>query len=78
MGDLGKEIDRQKLQTMFGNTSWHCLLAGYGVFPALAAKQPDAATLARTDQFLAQGIGELFTGCALNFRPQREQLFARS
>lgn len=78
MGDLGKEIERQQLQTMFGNTSWHCLLAGYGVFPALAAKQPDAATLARTDQYLAQGIGELFAGCALNYRPQRELLFAGS
>ncbi len=74
MGDLGKEIARQNLSSMFGNTSWHCLLAGYGVFPALAAKQPDATTLARTDQFIAQGIGALFSGCALNFKPQREQL----
>jgi 2-polyprenyl-6-methoxyphenol hydroxylase-like FAD-dependent oxidoreductase len=78
MGDLGKEIERQQLQSMFGNTSWHCLLAGYGVFPALAEKQPDAATLARTDQYIAQGIGALFSGCALNFRPQRELLLARS
>lgn len=72
MGDLGKVIERQQLQTMFGNTSWHCLLAGYGVFPALAANQPDAATLARTDQWIAQGIDALFSGCALNFRPQRD------
>ena len=39
-GDLGAEIDRQKLQSHFGSTSWHCLLSGYGTYPPLAEKQP--------------------------------------
>lgn len=71
LGDLGKLLASQQRESMFGNTSWHCLLAGYGVFPHLASSQPSAAQLAARDQWHAQGLDALFQGCCLNFQPQR-------
>lgn len=70
LGELERILAQQQRQTMFGTTSWHCLFAGYGVFPPLAASQPDAEQLAWRDQFHAQGLGPLFAGCALNFQAQ--------
>lgn len=77
LGDLGQTLAKQQRETMFGNTSWHCLLAGYGVFPHLAAAQPTAAQLAERDQFIAQGLQPLFSGCALNFKTQRERFASK-
>ncbi len=65
--DLSKEISRQGIDSHFGATSWHCLLAGYGVFPAVTQK-----TIAPTDYFEERKIQQLFAGCILNFRPQRD------
>ncbi|MDO6721388.1 tryptophan 7-halogenase [Psychrosphaera sp. 1_MG-2023] len=62
-GDLGQEIARQKLNSHFGNMSWHCLLAGYGTFPALATKQPNTG-----DQFDEHQIEDFFQRCLLNFK----------
>ncbi len=68
-GDLGAEITRQDLDSHFGTSSWHCLLAGYGVFPELAPEQPG-----RGDLFDAHEIGPLFEGCCLNFATQAKAL----
>lgn len=76
LGDLGHEVARQQRETMFGTTSWHCLLAGYGVFPALQKQQPTPEQLRQLDQLQAQGVAALFQGCRLNFQPQRA-LFRR-
>ncbi len=72
-GDLAQEISRQQLDSHFGATSWHCLLAGYQQFPPLRALQPAGLR----DAFADLQIGELFSGCSLNFQPQR-LLFAQA
>lgn len=61
--DLSKEITRQGIESHFGATSWHCMLAGYGAFPKLANQ-----ALAPTDYFEQSGIQQLFEGCILNFK----------
>ena len=68
-GDLGQELQRQQIQQHFSNLSWHCLLSGYGVFPALAANQPG-----RGDLFIEQSVQEYLARCALNFPRQSEAL----
>ena len=63
-GDLGQEIQRQQLDSHFGNTSWHCLLAGYGAFPPLEK----GATA--TDLYKQNELAAFFEGCLLNFKAQ--------
>ncbi|MEM1263364.1 MAG: tryptophan halogenase family protein [Pseudomonadota bacterium] len=60
--DLSAEIERQQLVSHFDTRSWHCLLAGYGVFPALADDQPG-----RGDLYVERDIERYQRGCALNF-----------
>ena len=64
-GDLQQEIQRQKLDSHFGATSWHCLLAGYGAFPRLAAQQPNQG-----DLYKDNNLAQFFSGCLLNFSAQ--------
>lgn len=64
-GELPKEIHRQGLQEHFGVTSWHCLLAGYGAFPQLAANQPGIG-----DKYIEFELEKMFSGSALNFSEQ--------
>lgn len=61
-GDLAAEIEQQRAPSHFGSASWHCLLAGYGAFPPLAAEQRDDVDFYR-DGDVAGFLG----GCALNF-----------
>ena len=68
-GDLTAEIARQKLDSHFGATSWHCLLAGYGTFPPLAANQPGQG-----DLYLANKLEGFLRGCALNFSTHKTAL----
>ncbi|QHJ10393.1 Flavin-dependent tryptophan halogenase RebH [Paraglaciecola mesophila] len=68
-GDLEAEINRQDLSTHFNAVSWNCLLAGYGAFPPLAAKQPGTG-----DLYKEQNIQSFLQGCALNFSTHVEQL----
>ena len=70
-GDLAKELSRQEQGRQqsgshFGATSWHCLLAGYGIFPPL--RQPQPANL--SDAFTELELAAFFNGCSLNFQPQ--------
>jgi len=60
--DLCKEIERQNLTSHFDSMSWHCLLAGYGVFPPLADNQPS-----KGDLYQEKSIHQFLQGCALNF-----------
>lgn len=59
---LEQEIERQQLASHFGATSWHCLLSGYGAYPALAPNQPG-----KGDLYKDQDIARFMQGCALNF-----------
>lgn len=67
--DLGAEIERQNLSTHFDSISWHCLLAGYGKFPPLAAKQPGSG-----DLYKEQAIAKFLQGCSLNFHSHNDNL----
>ena len=60
--DLAQEIARQELASHFNSMSWHCLLAGYGAFPALASNQPG-----KGDLYKEQQLAQFFRGCLLNF-----------
>ncbi len=69
--DLLPEIARLQIERYYAPASWHCLLAGYGCFPAseqLMAPNDKARRydVARIDDFLDR--------CALNFRPHDEVL----
>jgi 2-polyprenyl-6-methoxyphenol hydroxylase-like FAD-dependent oxidoreductase len=68
-GDLGEELARQGQQSHFGNLSWHCLLAGYGAFPAISQPPRDDV-----DFHTQRGIAAFLHGCALNFAPQDDSL----
>jgi 2-polyprenyl-6-methoxyphenol hydroxylase-like FAD-dependent oxidoreductase len=67
--DLATEIERQKLSDHFDSVSWHCLLAGYGAFPPLAANQPGTG-----DLYKDKNINIFLNGCSLNFNSHREYL----
>ena len=60
--DLAGLLESQRELSHFGSASWHCLLAGYGAFPALAAEQRDDVDFYRDCE-----VGRLLNGCALNF-----------
>ncbi|GAA0857424.1 tryptophan halogenase family protein [Aliiglaciecola litoralis] len=69
--DLDAEINRQQLNSHFGTISWHCLLAGYGAFPPLAAQQPG-----KGDLYKEQNIAQFNQRCALNFASHQANLDA--
>jgi len=71
--DLAAELERQEIESHFGVMSWHCLLAGYGAFPALAPGQPGGG---RGDRYLEAQIGDFLRRCAMNF-PDMEASLAR-
>lgn len=60
--DLVALLDGQRGHSHFGSASWHCLLAGYGAFPGLAATQRDDV-----DFYRDRDIARFLHGCALNF-----------
>lgn len=60
--DLTQYIESREHKSHFGSASWHCMLAGYGVFPSLAESQPGGG-----DMFVEHDLARLFEGCALNF-----------
>jgi hypothetical protein len=62
--DLAAELDRLQLDSHFGALSWHCLLAGYGAFPALAPNQPRRGT---GDRYLELQLERFLQRCAMNF-----------
>lgn len=63
-GELDAEIKRQDISRYYAPLSWHCLFAGYGVFPEQSRLyQPEAdlpvADMSKIDDFIRR--------CALNF-----------
>lgn len=70
-GDIGAEIDRQGVAKYYATASWHCLLAGYGVYPAPETLRRPNARGAAVD---VAEIDDFTRRCALNFRPHAELL----
>jgi 2-polyprenyl-6-methoxyphenol hydroxylase-like FAD-dependent oxidoreductase len=68
-GDLEEEIARQDIARYYAPISWHCLLAGYGNFPADTSTRPATPAAARHDM---AAIDDFVRRCALNFRGHRE------
>lgn len=69
--DLAAEIHRQDIARYYAPLSWHCLLAGYGVYPddgKMMRPEPGlpVSDMAAIDHFVMR--------CASNFRPHIELL----
>jgi 2-polyprenyl-6-methoxyphenol hydroxylase-like FAD-dependent oxidoreductase len=69
--DLSAEIERQQISEYYNTISWHCLLAGYGVFPNQTYRAPTGPQENRYDLRL---IDDFVARCGLNFPPHAEQL----
>ncbi len=67
-GDIVAEIDRQGIGGYYSPISWHCLFAGYGVFP-----EDDRVRAARGGNDMAR-IDDFLARCALNFAPHDAML----
>jgi hypothetical protein len=69
--DLEAEIARQGIAQYYAAASWHCLLAGYGTFPAdEKMRAPDPAA-ARFDMAV---IDDFVSRCGRNFRDHKAVL----
>jgi 2-polyprenyl-6-methoxyphenol hydroxylase-like FAD-dependent oxidoreductase len=69
--DLSAEIERQNIGAYYNTISWHCLLAGYGIFPNAPYRSPGDSREAGCDMHM---IDDFVARCALNFKPHSEQL----
>ncbi len=69
--DLTLEVQEQQIAQYYNTISWHCLLAGYGLFPEGPYRAPRDAAERRYD---VAEIVDFVKRCALNFRPHTEQL----
>ncbi|MBC3765600.1 tryptophan halogenase family protein [Neptunicella marina] len=67
--DLTQKLQNMQLNSHFGSTSWHCLLAGLGTFPPLAKDQPGSGDLYQEHDF-----ERFFNGCAMNFVEHQQAL----
>ncbi|MGJ8693438.1 MAG: tryptophan halogenase family protein [Thalassotalea sp.] len=69
--NLSDEIERQKIDSYYPSVSWHCLLAGYGIYPS---KEQLIAGNEVANKYNMKDISEFIRRCALNYRPQSEVL----
>jgi hypothetical protein len=69
--DITMALEELKIGDYYNTLSWHCLLAGYGIFPPGPYRTPTGPK--ETRHSLAQ-IADYVQRCALNFRPHAEQL----
>jgi hypothetical protein len=67
--DLSREVQHQRIERYYASASWHCLLAGYGVYPQRVS--PPASEAQRCDP---ARIDDFLDRCALNFRAHDEVL----
>ena len=63
-GDLALALGEVGERAQFGNLSWHCLLAGYGIFPPVA--QPRREDV---DFHAARDVATFLERCSRNFDP---------
>lgn len=69
--NLSDELDRQKIDDFYPSISWHCLLAGYGLYPTADQLKPgnEMAT-----KFKLPVIHDFIRRCSLNFRSHKDVL----
>lgn len=72
-GDLSIEVERQSIGEYYSTLSWHCLLAGYGIFPHDQALKTGDVRMTRFDVHAVQDFNRR---CAMNFAPHASQLSA--
>ncbi|MEG8038604.1 tryptophan 7-halogenase [Sphingomonas sp. LR60] len=60
--DLSEALRQIGERAQFGSLSWHCLLAGYGAFPAVT--QPARSDV---DFYAARSVATFLNGCSRNF-----------
>ncbi len=70
-GDLAAEIAKQNIGRFYAPLSWHCLLAGYGTFPADAKITPPGDDI---EQFDLIQIDDFIRCCGLNFEDHKAVL----
>ncbi len=62
--NLTQEIERQAIGGYYPSASWHCLLAGYGIFPEQAQLRPGNQ---QAHKYNLRDIADFIRRCALNF-----------
>jgi hypothetical protein len=71
--NITDQCERQNLDAYFPPVSWNCLLAGKGIYPTQEQLRPGNEQAKSYD---LDKIDKYLKGCALNFKPHREQLDA--
>jgi glycine/D-amino acid oxidase-like deaminating enzyme len=69
--NLSDELDRQKIDNFYPSVSWHCLLGGYGLYPAGEQLKPGNEL---AHKYKLPVIQDFIRRCALNFRPHKDLL----
>lgn len=69
--NLSQEIERQQIGQYYPSASWHCLLAGYGVFPDASQLKPGNE---QAHQYDLDSIKDFIGRCALNFPSHQQSL----
>ena len=69
--NLTDELERQKIDNYYPSISWHCLLAGYGLYPTPAQLKPGNA---QATQYNIEQLHDFISRCGLNFKAHRECL----
>lgn len=69
--NITDELEKQKLDAYFPNVSWNCLLTGKGLYPL---QEQLVAGNEMANKYDVAKLQHFIKGCALNFKPHREQL----
>jgi 2-polyprenyl-6-methoxyphenol hydroxylase-like FAD-dependent oxidoreductase len=69
--NITDELERQNLDAYFPSVSWNCLLGGKGIYPTDEQVRPGNELAHKYD---LEKISRYLKGCALNFKPHKEQL----
>lgn len=72
--NLSDELDRQKIDGYYPSISWHCLLAGYGIYPTPEQLKPGNEL---AHKYNLGKISSFIQRCGMNFKPHRQQLVQR-
>jgi hypothetical protein len=69
--NLTDELKRQQIENYYPSISWHCLLAGYGIYPTQDQLKKKGET---GDEQKLNAIHDFIRRCSLNYKPHAELL----